>query len=186
MLLCSKAQRSNGWCACGTFCNTAMECRDMGGAVYAKHETQSYRSIDGSWLAHHVQTGCPGHRILFIDLVLAVPDLWHSSLWFRYVQTQHWPTDAIRGKAKKPDDWDDEEDGEWEAPMIDNPEYKGHFGFKKFETQTWSVMRLFRIWLFRYFTSGLNAAAMWHSPHVSKGYKDQNTLTYMQYYSLHT
>jgi len=63
-------------------------------------------------------------------LVLAVPDLWHSSLWFRYVQTQHWPTDAIRGKAKKPDDWDDEEDGEWEAPMIDNPEYKGHFGFK--------------------------------------------------------
>lgn len=51
----------------------------------------------------------------------------------------------------------------------------------KLETQTWSVMRLFRIWLFRYFTSGLNAAAMWHSPHASKGYKDQDTLTYMQY-----
>ena len=31
-------------------------------------------------------------------------------------------------KAKKPDDWDDEEDGEWEAPMIDNPEYKGRPG----------------------------------------------------------
>ena len=27
--------------------------------------------------------------------------------------------------AKKPDDWDDEEDGEWEVPNIDNPEYKG-------------------------------------------------------------
>lgn len=27
--------------------------------------------------------------------------------------------------AAKPDDWDDEDDGEWEAPMIDNPEYKG-------------------------------------------------------------
>merc|ERR1712005_4412 len=27
--------------------------------------------------------------------------------------------------AKKPDDWDDEEDGEWESPNIDNPEYKG-------------------------------------------------------------
>merc|ERR1711916_284865 len=27
--------------------------------------------------------------------------------------------------ATKPDDWDDEEDGEWEAPMIDNPDYKG-------------------------------------------------------------
>lgn len=43
---------------------------------------------------------------------------------------QRWLTDAMRDKAKKPDDWDDEEDGEWEAPMIDNPEYKGHFGFK--------------------------------------------------------
>jgi calreticulin len=27
--------------------------------------------------------------------------------------------------ATKPEDWDDEDDGEWEAPMIDNPEYKG-------------------------------------------------------------
>merc|ERR1712051_223470 len=27
--------------------------------------------------------------------------------------------------ASKPDDWDDEDDGEWEAPMVDNPDYKG-------------------------------------------------------------
>merc|ERR1711890_211595 len=27
--------------------------------------------------------------------------------------------------AKKPDDWDDDMDGEWEPPMIDNPDYKG-------------------------------------------------------------
>lgn len=27
--------------------------------------------------------------------------------------------------ATKPSDWDDAEDGEWEAPMIDNPKYKG-------------------------------------------------------------
>lgn len=27
-------------------------------------------------------------------------------------------------EASKPEDWDDEMDGEWEAPMIDNPEYK--------------------------------------------------------------
>ena len=27
--------------------------------------------------------------------------------------------------ASKPDDWDDEDDGEWEAPMIDNPDYNG-------------------------------------------------------------
>jgi len=29
--------------------------------------------------------------------------------------------------ATKPDDWDDELDGEWEAPMIDNPEYQGEW-----------------------------------------------------------
>merc|ERR1712130_341283 len=29
------------------------------------------------------------------------------------------------GDAEKPDDWDDEDDGEWEPPMIDNPEYSG-------------------------------------------------------------
>jgi len=27
--------------------------------------------------------------------------------------------------AEMPDDWDEDEDGEWEAPMLDNPEYKG-------------------------------------------------------------
>lgn len=27
-------------------------------------------------------------------------------------------------EASKPEDWDDEMDGEWEAPMIDNPDYK--------------------------------------------------------------
>jgi calreticulin len=30
-------------------------------------------------------------------------------------------------EAKKPEDWDDELDGEWEAPMIDNPEYQGEW-----------------------------------------------------------
>merc|ERR1712183_989498 len=27
--------------------------------------------------------------------------------------------------VSKPDDWDDEDDGDWEAPMIPNPEYQG-------------------------------------------------------------
>lgn len=27
--------------------------------------------------------------------------------------------------ASKPEDWDDEDDGEWEPPMVDNPDYKG-------------------------------------------------------------
>jgi calreticulin len=29
--------------------------------------------------------------------------------------------------AAKPDDWDNELDGEWEAPLIDNPEFKGEW-----------------------------------------------------------
>ena len=33
--------------------------------------------------------------------------------------------------AKKPEDWDTEEDGEWEAPKVDNPEYKGVWSAKK-------------------------------------------------------
>merc|ERR1712039_1082953 len=33
-------------------------------------------------------------------------------------------------EAKKPDDWD-EEDGEWEAPMKDNPAYKGEWNVKR-------------------------------------------------------
>eukprot|EP00657_Telonema_sp_P-1_P010404 TRINITY_DN483_c0_g1_i1.p1 TRINITY_DN483_c0_g1~~TRINITY_DN483_c0_g1_i1.p1 ORF type:complete len:398 (-),score=226.03 TRINITY_DN483_c0_g1_i1:245-1438(-) len=34
-------------------------------------------------------------------------------------------------KATKPDDWDDESDGEWEAPQIDNPDYKGVWKAKR-------------------------------------------------------
>merc|ERR1711865_679144 len=37
----------------------------------------------------------------------------------------------VDAAAKKPDDWDDEEDGEWEAPMIDNPEFKGEWSVKR-------------------------------------------------------
>merc|ERR1719240_1156239 len=32
---------------------------------------------------------------------------------------------------KKPDDWDDESDGTWEAPQIDNPAYKGAWKAKR-------------------------------------------------------
>merc|ERR1712196_261964 len=35
------------------------------------------------------------------------------------------PAKIADPKAKKPDDWDDESDGAWEAPQIDNPEFKG-------------------------------------------------------------
>ena len=33
--------------------------------------------------------------------------------------------------ATKPEDWDDETDGEWEAPTIENPEYKGEWHPKR-------------------------------------------------------
>merc|ERR1711892_893823 len=36
-------------------------------------------------------------------------------------------------EAKKPDDWDDEEDGEWEAPMKDNPAFKGEWNVKRID-----------------------------------------------------
>jgi calreticulin len=35
------------------------------------------------------------------------------------------PAEIADPDASKPDDWDDEDDGEWEPPMIDNPEFKG-------------------------------------------------------------
>jgi len=35
------------------------------------------------------------------------------------------PKEIPDPEATKPEDWDDEEDGEWEAPKIDNPDYKG-------------------------------------------------------------
>merc|ERR1719198_806524 len=35
--------------------------------------------------------------------------------------------------ATKPEDWDDEDDGEWEAPLIDNPDFKGEWEPKEIE-----------------------------------------------------
>jgi len=37
------------------------------------------------------------------------------------------PAQISDPEAKKPEDWDDDLDGEWTAPMIDNPEYKGEW-----------------------------------------------------------
>lgn len=43
-----------------------------------------------------------------------------ASVW------QEWdkPENIPDPDAKKPDDWDDEMDGEWEPPMVTNPDYK--------------------------------------------------------------
>jgi len=41
------------------------------------------------------------------------------------------PAKIADPKAKKPDDWDEESDGAWEAPQIDNPDYKGPWKAKR-------------------------------------------------------
>merc|ERR1712086_70112 len=41
------------------------------------------------------------------------------------------PAKIADPKATKPDDWDDESDGTWEAPQIDNPDFKGEFKAKR-------------------------------------------------------
>uniref|UniRef100_A0A6T8LDM7 Calreticulin n=2 Tax=Hemiselmis andersenii TaxID=464988 RepID=A0A6T8LDM7_HEMAN len=41
------------------------------------------------------------------------------------------PKEIVDPDASKPEDWDDDSDGEWEAPTIDNPEYKGEWKAKR-------------------------------------------------------
>lgn len=48
--------------------------------------------------------------------------------WVVFIPFQDWdkPEYIPDPDAKKPEDWDDDTDGEWEPPMIPNPEYKVH------------------------------------------------------------
>jgi len=43
------------------------------------------------------------------------------------------PKQIVDPDASKPEDWDSDADGEWEAPMIDNPEYKGPWKAKQID-----------------------------------------------------
>lgn len=43
------------------------------------------------------------------------------------------PEEIADPDAEKPDDWDEEDDGEWDAPMIDNPDYEGEWFAKQIE-----------------------------------------------------
>ena len=58
---------------------------------------------------------------------------WYISYWssvhplivvHRYHQDWDQPEYIPDPDADKPEDWDDDTDGEWEPPMIPNPEYK--------------------------------------------------------------
>lgn len=51
----------------------------------------------------------------------------HTSTYLSFVSlSQDWdkPENIPDPDAKKPDDWDEDMDGEWEPPMVTNPEYK--------------------------------------------------------------
>ena len=41
------------------------------------------------------------------------------------------PKTIVDPNAQKPEEWDDEDDGEWEAPVIENPDYKGEWKPKR-------------------------------------------------------
>jgi len=43
------------------------------------------------------------------------------------------PAEIVDSSANKPEDWDNELDGEWEAPRIANPDFKGPWAAKKIE-----------------------------------------------------
>jgi calreticulin len=43
------------------------------------------------------------------------------------------PKQIVDPEATKPEDWDTDADGEWEAPTIDNPEYKGPWKAKQID-----------------------------------------------------
>ena len=45
----------------------------------------------------------------------------------------------------QPEDWDDEMDGEWEPPMIDNPEYKGEWKPRQIDNPAYKGTKLNRI-----------------------------------------
>jgi len=67
------------------------------------------------------------------------------------------PAQIRDASASKPDDWDDELDGEWEAPLIDNPEYKGEWKAKQIDNPAYK--------------------GAWVHPKIDNpGYVDDNTL----------
>ena len=55
---------------------------------------------------------------------------WVLTIITFFTSSQEWdqPEYIPDPDAEKPEDWDDDMDGEWEPPMIPNPEYKGQQG----------------------------------------------------------
>jgi len=59
-------------------------------------------------------------------------------LLFTFFQDWDKPEHIPDPDAKQPEDWDEEMDGEWEPPMIDNPEYKGEWLPKQIDNPNYS------------------------------------------------
>lgn len=57
-----------------------------------------------------------------------VEESWADSDLLVYPQDWDKPEHIPDPDAKKPEDWDEEMDGEWEPPVIQNPEYKVSLG----------------------------------------------------------
>lgn len=51
-------------------------------------------------------------------------EIYYKFMCFSFWKDWEKPENIPDPDAKKPDDWDDEMDGEWEPPMVTNPEYK--------------------------------------------------------------
>jgi len=48
------------------------------------------------------------------------------------------PATIVDPDAEMPEDWDEEDDGEWEAPVISNPDYKGPWSAPRIENPDYS------------------------------------------------
>jgi hypothetical protein len=52
---------------------------------------------------------------------------------------------AVPAEAQKPEDWDDEEDGDWEPPKVANPKCKDASGCGEWQRPTKAVSPLGRM-----------------------------------------
>lgn len=81
------------------------------------------------WCTLTTITWSASHSVQKIFVIFQIVVLRHESngalkLYIPAVQDWDKPENIPDPDAKKPDDWDEDMDGEWEPAMIPNPEYK--------------------------------------------------------------
>ena len=60
-----------------------------------------------------------------------ISPIWMSVSWVGWLDDE--PEMVPDPEAEKPDDWDEDMDGDWEAPLIENPECKAAPGCGKWK-----------------------------------------------------